>query len=124
MEIYSDTHLIRRDCELPHCLCPRAVDVESHSSAGVVDNNLSEFIGPWVRIQKRNVSDSAYAQSMVTAGVTANTMDGNSRTSWESGLLCSHAHVESIVSVCLCLRLWVRCCMHIYNLLGVTRFRI
>jgi len=33
---------------------------------------------------------------MVTAGATANTTEGNSRASRESGLLCSHSHGESI----------------------------
>jgi len=33
---------------------------------------------------------------MFTAGVTANTTEGNSRASRESGLLCSHSHGESI----------------------------
>jgi len=33
---------------------------------------------------------------MVTAGVTANTTEGNSRAPRESGLLCSHSHRESI----------------------------
>jgi len=36
------------------------------------------------------------ASSMVTAGATANTTEGNSRASRESGLLCSHSHGESI----------------------------
>jgi len=31
---------------------------------------------------------------MVTAGATANTTEGNSRASRESGLLCSHAHKQ------------------------------
>jgi len=33
---------------------------------------------------------------MVTAGATANTTEGNSRASRESGLLCPHSHGESI----------------------------
>jgi len=33
---------------------------------------------------------------MVTAGATANTTEGNSRASRESGTLCSHSHGESI----------------------------
>ena len=33
---------------------------------------------------------------MVTAGATANTTEGNSRASRESGLLCSHSHGQSI----------------------------
>jgi len=36
------------------------------------------------------------ASTMVTAGATANTTEGNSRASRESGLLCSHSHGESI----------------------------
>jgi len=34
--------------------------------------------------------------SMVTAGATATTTEGNSSASRESGLLCSHSHGESI----------------------------
>jgi len=33
---------------------------------------------------------------MVTVGATANTTEGNSRASRESGLLCSHSHEESV----------------------------
>jgi len=40
--------------------------------------------------------DRKYASSMVTAGATANTTEGNRRASRESGLLCSHSHGESI----------------------------
>ena len=40
--------------------------------------------------------DREDASSMVTAGATANTTEGNSRASRESGLLCSHSHGESI----------------------------
>jgi len=40
--------------------------------------------------------DREDASSMVTAGATANTTEGNSRASRESGLLCSHSHWESI----------------------------
>ena len=35
---------------------------------------------------------------MVIAGATANTTEGNSRASRESGVLCSHSHEESIAS--------------------------
>ena len=41
-------------------------------------------------------TDREYASSIGTAGVTANTTEGNSRASRESGLLCSHPHGESI----------------------------
>jgi len=37
---------------------------------------------------------------MVTAGATAYATEGNSRASWEEGLLCSHSHGESIVNYC------------------------
>jgi len=40
--------------------------------------------------------DREDASSMVTAGATANTTEGNSRASRESGLLSSHSHEESI----------------------------
>ena len=40
--------------------------------------------------------DREDASSMVTAGATANTTEGKSRASRESGLLCSHSHGESI----------------------------
>jgi len=40
--------------------------------------------------------DREDASSMVTAGATANTTEGNSRASRESGLLCSHSHGESM----------------------------
>jgi len=43
--------------------------------------------------------DREDASSMVTAGATAHTTEGNSRASRESGLLCSHSHGESIVFV-------------------------
>jgi len=43
-------------------------------------------------------SDREDASSMVTAGATANTTEGNSRASRESGLLRSHSHGESIDS--------------------------
>jgi len=36
------------------------------------------------------------ASSIVTAGATANTTEGNSRASRESGLLCSYSHGGSI----------------------------
>jgi len=39
------------------------------------------------------------AASMVTAGATANTTEGNCRASRESGLLCSHSHGESMEGV-------------------------
>jgi len=45
------------------------------------------------------VGDREDAASMVTAGATANTTEGNSRASRESGLLCSHSHGESIVGL-------------------------
>jgi len=40
--------------------------------------------------------DREDASSMVTAGATASTTEGNSRASRESGLLCSNAHEEHI----------------------------
>jgi len=40
--------------------------------------------------------DRQAASSTVTAGATANTTEGNSRASRESGLLCSHSHGEYI----------------------------
>jgi len=43
-------------------------------------------------------SDREDASSTVTAGATANTTEGNSRASRESGLLCSHSHGEYIDS--------------------------
>jgi len=42
--------------------------------------------------------DREDASSMVTAGATADTTEGNSRASRESGLLCSHSHGESIAT--------------------------
>jgi len=39
--------------------------------------------------------DREDAPSMVTAGATANTKEGNGGASRESGLLCSHSHEES-----------------------------
>ena len=44
----------------------------------------------------RSSPDREDASSMVTAGATANTTEGNRRASRESGLLCSHSHGESI----------------------------
>jgi len=41
-------------------------------------------------------SDREVASSMITAGATANTTEGDSWASRESGLLCSHSHGESI----------------------------
>ena len=46
----------------------------------------------WPRI----ALDREDASSMVTAGATANTTEGNGRASRESGLLCSHSQGESI----------------------------
>jgi len=43
--------------------------------------------------------DREDVSSMVTEGASANTADGNSRASRESGLLCSHSHRASIDSV-------------------------
>ena len=43
-------------------------------------------------------SDREAASSMVTAGATANTTEGNSRASRKSGLVSSHSHGESISS--------------------------
>jgi len=47
-------------------------------------------------IQFRHSFDREDASSMVTAGATANTTEGNSCASRESGLLCSHSQGESI----------------------------
>jgi len=46
------------------------------------------------------------ASSMVTAGATANTMEGNSHASRESGLLCAclRACVRVFVRLCVCVR--------------------
>jgi len=44
-------------------------------------NNVEGYMG-----------DREDASSMVTAGATASTTEGNSRASRESGLLCSHSH--------------------------------
>jgi len=41
-------------------------------------------------------TDREDASSIVTTGATANTREGNSRASRESGLLCSHSHGEYI----------------------------
>ena len=49
--------------------------------------------------------DREDASSMVTAGATANTTEGNSRASRETGLLCSHSHESGVllsVGVCVC----------------------
>jgi len=56
--------------------------------------------------------DSEDASPMVTAGATANTTEGNSRASRESGLLCSHSHGESIdghTSLSYWTPSWTRC---------------
>ena len=45
--------------------------------------------------------DREDAPSMVTAGATANTTEGNSRASRESGLLWSHLHGAFIDRLCL-----------------------
>ena len=42
------------------------------------------------------LKDREDASSVATAGATANTTEGNSRASRESGLLCSHSHGESV----------------------------
>ena len=52
------------------------------------------FVGVCVSNQRYHYREDA--SSMVTAGATANTTEGNSRASRESGLLCSHSHGESI----------------------------
>ena len=46
-----------------------------------------------------HTTDREAASSMVAAGATANTTEGNSRASRESGVLCSHSHGESIATV-------------------------
>jgi len=46
--------------------------------------------------ESKNDDDREDASSMVTAGATADTTEGNSRASRESGLLCSHAYRQSI----------------------------
>ena len=53
-------------------------------------NTAAENIASWIDSDRENAS------SMVTAGATANTTEGNSRASRESGSLCSHSHGESI----------------------------
>jgi len=54
--------------------------------------------------RERLAGDKEDASSMVTAGATASTTEGNSRASRESGLLCSHSHGESIDPSCWLLR--------------------
>jgi len=51
---------------------------------------------PTIHTRKAAVPRQRDASSMVAAGATANTTEGNSRASRESGLLCSHSHGESI----------------------------
>jgi len=73
------------------------LDVSSHGAGDALLSALPPLLfgaaAPATLLVRIDRED---ASSIVTAGATANTTEGNSRASRESGLLCSHSHGESI----------------------------
>ena len=95
-------YIVRRDVDFAKDQIIEAFVVFLYSHAiefrYELEGYLSLYPTPTCREALMSSVDREDASSMVTAGATANTTEGNSRASRESGLLCSH--VQGNISVC------------------------